>query len=172
MTAANHSVFDNTFTQLIYEDLESTLAQPTESLRSHVAYQQWADSYYSLRFSPAARAAISYHTQSLQNLGTHKHALWPSHPPAYAPRDLYFPETGENGVVKVFDVPGWLELRKAHPQVTSPIPLKAALALFLANKTGHTHAMFAQVESERKRWPFLPKSFGVFSILIPSSTGR
>jgi hypothetical protein len=78
----------------------------------------------------------------------------------YAPRDLHFPETGDNGVVKAFDVPGWLELRGAHPDVTSPIPLKAAFALFLTQKTGHTHAMFAQVESERRRWPFLPKSLG------------
>ncbi|KAK0618815.1 hypothetical protein B0T14DRAFT_565725 [Immersiella caudata] len=38
-----------------------------------------------------------------------------------------------------------------------------AMALFLTGKTGHTHAMFAQAEAERKRWPFLPKSFGEYS---------
>ncbi|KAK4443049.1 hypothetical protein QBC34DRAFT_443652, partial [Podospora aff. communis PSN243] len=157
---ANHSVFDNTFTQLVYEDLENALTKPDEPLRPHVAYQGWADSYYSLRSSPAARAAIAYHTAALAGLHVHRHALWPSHPPVYAPRDLHFPPSGENGVVKVFDVPGWLELRGSHLDVTSPIPLKAALALFLTGKTGHTHAMFAQVEAERKRWPFLPKSLG------------
>jgi len=157
---ACHSIFDNTFTQLVYEDLELTLTSPTVPLQPHVAYQLWADSYYTLRTSPAARAAVSYHSTALQGLHTHEHAIWPPHPPVYAPRNITIPETGENGVVRVFDVPGWLELKGAHPEVSSPIPLKAAFALFLLQKTGHTHAMFAQVESERRRWPFLPKSFG------------
>ena len=159
---ACHSVYDATFASLVYDDLEAALAHPEAPLRPHVNYKLWADSYFNLRSSPAARAAVTFHVDSIQGLGSHHHALWPPVPPVFAPRNITLPSDGAEGLTHAFDVPGWSNLRHKHPFISPPIPLKAALALFLMKQTSHTHSMFAQVEAERSRWPFLPKSFGEY----------
>lgn len=155
----NHAVCDATFAQLILEDLDAAL-QSQATLHVHTAYNLWTDAYFTLRSSPAARAAIKYQTASLAGLHEYRNAIWPSHPPMYMERSITVPPDGEGGRVRSFHLAGYKDLRTKHPEITPSIPLKAALVLFLMNQTGHTHALFGQVESERGRWPFLPKSLG------------
>lgn len=159
---ANHSIIDATFAQLIYEDLDAALTKPNIPLHPHIPYKHWLDSYFALRSSPAARAAVKYHVKYLEGIAQHQHAIWPRHPPAYQPRNISKASSApDSSFLCVFDVPGFKELRKNHPYIGSHIPLKTAMAMFLMRQTGHTHALFAQTEAERTRWPFWPKSLGM-----------
>ncbi|KAK3682370.1 hypothetical protein B0T22DRAFT_386771 [Podospora appendiculata] len=154
----SHTVMDATFAALVSDDLEAALTKPQAPLRRHMEYKMWADSSFVLRSSPAARAGVKYHVGVLKGLSKHRHAIWPPQSPMYLPREIHMPVDGANGLKHVFNVPGWLELRARYPEISPHIPLKAAFALFLMGKTRHTHAMFTQLEAERSRWPFVPKS--------------
>ncbi|KAH8879155.1 acetyl-CoA synthetase-like protein [Thozetella sp. PMI_491] len=158
---ANHSVIDATFAQLVLEDIEDALACPNGPLRPHDCYKQWADSCFMLRDSPAARAAVKYHVANLSDLAAHKHAIWPPHPPAYVTsRTITTPIDGTAGLRRVFETPGLKDLATHQPDIAPSVVFKAALALALMRKTGHTHSLFGQTEADRMRWPFLPKSLG------------
>lgn len=163
--AANHSILDATSAQLFYEDLDAALTKPMQPLLPAAPYKPWLDSFYTLRNSPAARAAVKYQVQNLQDMGRHRHAIWPTHPPAYLPRQISKKsQTLDGSVLSTLGVPGLARLRKEHPSIGPHIPLKAAMAMFLMRKTGHTHALFAQTEAERTRWPFWPKSLGMYRV--------
>jgi hypothetical protein len=49
-------------------------------------------------------------------------------------------------------------LRQTHRNITAPITMKAALALLNVHRTGHTHALFSNLEAARTTFPFVPKS--------------
>jgi hypothetical protein len=102
----------------------------------------------------------------LQGIADHRDAIWPTHPPVYIPRAIAMPSDGEEGLFRVFDVPGLQAFRQRHPDITPSIPLKAALALFLMKRTGQNRALFGQVEAGRGTWPFLPASLGTIPISI------
>jgi hypothetical protein len=129
-------------------------------LRPHADYKPWADGYFTLRSSPAARAAVKYHVENLSEIAVHRHAIWPPHPPAYIiSRTINIPSDGAAGLVRAFEVPGLGPLKERYPDIEPSIVLKAALALTLMNRTKHTHALFSHVEADRARWPFFPKSW-------------
>lgn len=158
---ANHSILDATSAQLFYEDLDTALTKPTQPLHPGTPYRPWLDSYYALRSSPAAQIAVKYQVECLRDLGQHRHAIWPIHPPAYLPRHIIKKShTPDGSMLCTFDAPGFTKLRKEHPEIGPHIPLKAAMAMFLMRQTGHTHALYAHTEAERTRWPFWPKSLG------------
>ncbi|KAK3064607.1 hypothetical protein LTS18_005664 [Coniosporium uncinatum] len=74
---ANHATFDAMSIQtLFFDDLDTALRDPT-LLQDHVPYKVWADTYYSLRTSPAAQEAVAWHLQRLRGLEEHEAALWP-----------------------------------------------------------------------------------------------
>ena len=141
------------------DDIEAALTGE-RPLKPHVDYKGWADNYYSMRDSPASRAAVKYHVNVLRGLAQHKHAIYPPHPPAYLPRNIIVPPDGQEGILKVFKLPLLPSFRAKYPKISPSILLKAATALFLIRKTGHTHALFGHVEAERTKWPFIPKSLG------------
>lgn len=165
---ANHSIMDASFSQLVYEDLNTIFAHPDEALDPHLPYKAWADSYYTLSFTPAARAATHYQAQSLRDLASHRHAIWPAHPPAYVlPRQINRPSDGTGKVyMRIVEAPGLNTLRNAHPEIGSSIPLKAAMAMFLMRRTRHSHALFAHVEGLRGGWPFWPKHMSMILVSL------
>ncbi|KAH8664402.1 hypothetical protein BX600DRAFT_436950 [Xylariales sp. PMI_506] len=158
----NHVVYDVTFVGLILEDLEALLGGQLQ-LQPHQNYKLWSDVTYSLRESPAARAAVKYFAETRRGLEKHKHGFWPSHPPVYMPRDIQIAADGVEGLTHGFEIPGLPVLRMSHPTVAPAMVLKAALVLFLRHKSGHSHAIFSQVEADRLRWPFLPGALGEHS---------
>jgi hypothetical protein len=96
-------------------------------------------------------------------LENHKQGIWPNHPPVYVPRDIKLATDAAEGFKLAFSAPGLRKLKELHPAVAPAMVLKGALILFLRHKSGHTHALFTQVESERRRWPFLPGALGAQS---------
>lgn len=153
----NHAIVDASTGQIFSEDLDRTLSgAPTIS--EHVDYKLWADSYYSLRTSPEARAATKWHVKRLKGLAAHKKALWPPFSMPQNAEDSIVEGDGEDAVPYDFDVPGIQELRREHSHITATIVLKTAVALLHIFHTGHTHALFANLEAARTTFPFIPKT--------------
>jgi len=150
----HHAVLDASYGQLFFEDLDRALAGA--ELDDHVDYKVWADSYFALRTSSDARVAVAWHVRRLDGLHCHRKALFP---PPTATGGRHFLNEGEgDGVEYSFRAPGVLDLRRRHRNITSPIILKSALALLNVHRTGHTHALFANLEAARTRFPFIPKA--------------
>lgn len=140
---------------MFQEDLECILSG--KPMQPHVDYKLWADTYYSFRGSPQARAAVNWHANYLSGIEDHlPKALWPP-VPQRGPLD----PTGADypsGVHYSFRAPNITALRQKYPELTAPVILKSALALLQAWHTGHTHSLFASCEDGRTRWPFAPPS--------------
>lgn len=151
----SHAAIDASYAQIYSEDFDRALTGST-NLHEHLDYKIWADSYYSLRTSPEARAGTKWHLTRLKTIASHKKALWPPTPN----RSKYDPtvQETEDGYQTSFEAPKIPLLRKANPNLTAVIILKAALALLNIHRTGHTHALFANLEAARTSFPFLPKS--------------
>lgn len=143
-----HSVTDATFGQLVFEDIDLALGGAT--LKPHVPYKLYCDNFYTLRTSPAARAATNYHVRKLKGLAKHKQHVFPP-----MDRPLQIEDTKPDGYVHFFPASGVQKLCQKHSQLAPSLVLKAATALFILGNTGHTHAIFSQVESVRDRLPFL-----------------
>ncbi|KAJ5239340.1 hypothetical protein N7468_003959 [Penicillium chermesinum] len=103
-----------------------------------------------------AASAVKFHSKYLADLEEHKHVLWP-HPTS---RLIVAPERCmHDGHMILFEAPAFVSLRKRYPMITTPVILKAALALMIILHTNHTHAVFLNLEAQRARLPFLRDGF-------------
>jgi hypothetical protein len=147
---------DATYTNMFLSNIDQALNGPApQRLQIHTSYQLWAESYFSFRESPQARASINWHANYLSGIGKHiEKAQWPPIPER-GPFDL----TGEDKDREFnhsFAVPDLAALRRKHPQISAPVIVKAALALLNVHKTGHDYAVFSNMEAGRTKWPFMP----------------
>jgi hypothetical protein len=158
----NHAIIDASYGQIWFEDFDRALVGPSAPVHQHVNYKFWADHYFSARNSPEARASTRWHVKRLKDLGTHRKAIYP--PPFERPTwDPALEEGEEDGVQYSFPAPGIPLLRQANRNITAPIALKAALALLNIQRTGHTHALFSNLQADRATFPFVPKSMASLS---------
>ncbi|KAJ5771746.1 hypothetical protein N7520_002275 [Penicillium odoratum] len=147
---ASHAIVDATSFGLFTEDLDHALLG---QLAPHVPYQVWAESYYTLRKSPKAKAAVRYHTKQLIDLREHYNVLWPKPTqelvvsPERAPHD---------GHMISFSAPSFIALQQKYSKITPPIILQSALALVAMAHTDYSHALFISIQAARSRFPFLP----------------
>jgi hypothetical protein len=153
----NHAIVDASTGNIFCEDLDRMLSG-APGLPEHLDYKLWADSYYNLRTSPEARAATKWHVKRLKGLATHKKALWPPYSMPQNEFDSIVKGDGEDAVPHDFDAPGVQELRQKHSHITAIIVLKTAMALLNIFHTGHTHALFTNLEAARTTFPFMPKT--------------
>jgi hypothetical protein len=153
----NHAVIDASYAQIWLEDFDRALEGTLTQLPVHIDYKLWADSYFSMRQSPEARAATKWHLKQFENFETHRKAIFPP-PFERATWDPVLEVGEEDGVQHSFEASGLVNLRKEYRNISVHIPLKAALALLNTQKTGHTHALFANLEAARTTFPFVTKS--------------
>ncbi|CAG8217291.1 unnamed protein product [Penicillium salamii] len=151
---------DALYIDIFLSDLDRALNHPIpQPLVPHTSYKMWAESYYSFRESPQARASVKWHVKYLHGIQTHfDEAQWPR-----VEKRSAFDPTGKaygKGALHSFSVPQIAALRKSHPLISPAIIIKAALALLNTHYTGHDHAVFASVQAGRTQWPFMPASFG------------
>lgn len=148
--ATHHTIVDAFMVQLLCDDLEKCLASADQPLRQHVDFKLWSDSYYSLRTSPEAAAAVEWHASRLRSLPSLEATIWPGMPPQ---------EVTEGGAMvrRVFDAPGIKRLRADHGIMPATV-LKTAQALLNVHRTGKAHAVFSNFEACRGGFPFLPRS--------------
>ncbi|PYH97878.1 acetyl-CoA synthetase-like protein [Aspergillus ellipticus CBS 707.79] len=156
-----HSIVDSFHHTLFTHDLD--LALSGQPLDQHTPYKAWADSYYLLQDSLAAKPALSYYIEQMRPLQNQPYALWPapssynlSVSPECANDHLHFLE---------FSVPALQTLRSKHPDLTPLIVLKTALSLLTVFHTKHPNVLLLNLESARRQFPFLLPS-------ITSHSGR
>ena len=63
-----------------------------------------------------------------------------------------------DGLEHQFDAPGFHAIRKRFRNISQPVVLKSAYALLNVAITGHSHAVFSNVEAARTTFPFVPKA--------------
>ncbi|CRG92870.1 hypothetical protein PISL3812_09944 [Talaromyces islandicus] len=115
---------DITYHSMFHEDLDRALGG--QSWRTHPSFKAWAKIYHILRRSPGAASDIQFHTEYLTDLQDLTQALWP-HPTT---RLTVSPErVKQDGHVIVFAAPSFIRLQTQYPTLTTPVILKAALAL-------------------------------------------
>ncbi|KAL4804175.1 hypothetical protein BDV18DRAFT_162584 [Aspergillus unguis] len=167
VTNIAHGVADATSGYLFLGDLDAALSGRTP--HPHVPYKLWAETYHALRHSPKANAAVRYQVEQLRDLGQHLHALWP--PPSE--EVVVSPErAAHDGHTLIFLAPSFIDLQKAHPELTPHIVMKAALATVCLANTNHTHALFGDLQADRARFPFLPESYrGLHALETPDVAG-
>lgn len=105
---------------------------------------------------------MAYHAKNLQQIFQHRTHIWPS---------LNLQCLPEDGVVEVFSASAVLALCRKHSELRPSLVLKAATALFLLYKSGHSHALFAHVEAARDGIPFMPPSLAKAARLEASNIG-
>ncbi|KAJ5165653.1 AMP-dependent synthetase/ligase [Penicillium coprophilum] len=157
--SVSHGVMDATYTGKLLADIDQALNGPVlQPLLPHISYKLWAESYYSFRESPQARASVQWHANYLDGIHNHiEKAQWPP-----IPKRGPFDPTGRGygrGASHSFAVPDLAALRKKHPQISAPVIVKSALALLHVQQTGHDHAVFSNVQAGRTAWPFMPTTF-------------
>ncbi|KAF2758868.1 acetyl-CoA synthetase-like protein [Pseudovirgaria hyperparasitica] len=156
---ASHTMLDASYGRLLLEDIERVCGGLSPN--PHVDYKLWADCYYSFRDSPQALAATKYHIRQLADLSAHRNALWP-------PRSSWmYSRASHDGYRYAFDCPGIITLRKRNPVLTPSAIFKSALVLLNVSQTGHSHALFSNMESARTAFPFLPASMAQLPQLDP-----
>jgi acyl-CoA synthetase (AMP-forming)/AMP-acid ligase II len=154
----HHAVHDASSMRLVLEDLNTSLREPGQPLRPHIPFETFADIYHSLRNSPRATLEVNWHVKRLADLHLHRKALYP---PATVPRQAT--TSNPDGWDYGFDAPQLLDLKRHHPHITASVVLKAAIALVSTTRTGHTHALFGNMEACRSTLPFWPTSLGRLS---------
>lgn len=148
---AEHTVTDATTSQLFMEDLDSALSG--SDLRPHVSYKAYCDHFYTMRTSPAARAATRYHVKRLADLPKHKAHFFPS-----PDKPMLLEEGKVDGYAHTVSAEGLNNLVRKYTHLKPSIVLKAAHALFLLHTTGHTHAVFSTWDASREYIPFTTAS--------------
>lgn len=153
IVSGSHAILDGIYHGKFNEELDFALGG--HILQPHSLFKPWADTYHMLRKSPIAEAAISFHREYLKDLKKHAHVLWP-HPTL----ELTIPSERKNMELNfiTFAAPSFARLRKRYPNLTTPVILKAALALLVTTRTNHSHAVFLSLEAGRSKFPFLPSS--------------
>ena len=158
---ASHLIIDATYNHILYDDIDHALTHPTLPLQPHESYQRWAESYYALRRSPAARAAVRHEAAIMEEIQQHAPEFIKSAPLLSEHEDT----KSTLSIFRSFKVTGWANLRRQHPDLTLTGLLKAAFALVLMHrdkeKTGNKHTtVFVDLQANRSRWPFVPESQG------------
>ncbi|KAH9903906.1 acetyl-CoA synthetase-like protein [Xylariomycetidae sp. FL2044] len=165
LAAINHTVMDGFSVDLFLEDLDQALNNPRARPR-RVDYKAWADNHYSLRSSLPAQTSVAFHAARLVNVADHHAAaLYPPISRARArdarARDRAHKPLQANYHTEWIPLGPFEAIRQRHG-IQPSVVVKAAMALFNARKTGHTHALFSSLESNRNRFSsFLPTSVAV-----------
>ncbi|KHN94310.1 AMP-dependent synthetase/ligase [Metarhizium album ARSEF 1941] len=149
----HHLAHDASSMRNFLADLDHVLASPGQKPRAHTDFKAWADSYHALRHSPSATLSVDYHVQRLRDLHKHKDGLYP-----LAPLPRKASEEGPDGLDSEFDAPGLVNLKAKLPGIGAATVLKAAMALVSTSRTGHSHAVFNNLEAGRGQFPFVPAS--------------
>ncbi|KZZ91579.1 Condensation domain protein [Ascosphaera apis ARSEF 7405] len=168
----SHAISDAAHMHLFIQDLD--LALRGSQVPIHPSYKLYADSYYFLRNSPAARAAVNdtirrlqrVQSPSLPNLSISSDPSRPVSPEIESllwphPRMDFetFPDIPEIPTYS-YDAPDLLKLLELHPRLSPKTVMKAATALVAMHENGSMkRAVFFGIEENREQWPFVPKSF-------------
>ncbi|KAL8919493.1 MAG: hypothetical protein Q9208_006778 [Pyrenodesmia sp. 3 TL-2023] len=161
----DHSTFDaHSVLSLFIEDLTQSLADPGKPLAPRPKYSLFANSYYNYRTSISAQLNIDYYLSILQGISQRRSGLWPKETfeSVNAPRE----RSADHLLLKGTITPGLAGITKhikidmtnnkyltVH-KIPHMIAMKAAIAIYNTQQTGHPYAFFSNLAMARS-YPFL-----------------
>ena len=167
--AASHSCFDAVSMQHFREDLDAALATKSSPGIPLSDYKLFADTFFLQKDSCSSQMSVDFHVRRLSGIGKLDKCLWPATNIASAQPDRSSPATGRRVVVRQVLVPQ-LQALKKRLLTSSPVILKAGLALANAQMTGQRDVFFAQFEAGRS-WPFLAPEVAEYLPLLIGTHG-
>lgn len=167
----HHAMFDGLIIKRWYLELTYLLNHKPSPICFH-PFEHFSDAFYNYRQGPSAKEAVDFHVRRLRGIGSKREQIWPVQ---RAPRwlkgetsgwkhpsgELGNPDErvaldgdksiGTMGSSLTVTVPNILKMRTEH-EISPPIIVKAACALFNLHTMGGDEAIFASIESGRS-WP-------------------
>ncbi|KAL8691266.1 MAG: hypothetical protein Q9218_003468 [Villophora microphyllina] len=163
----DHSTFDaHSIMSLFVEDLTRALADPGISLPPRPKYSLFANSYYNYRTSIPAQITVDYRASLLQGIAQRRGGLWPletftsvNGPPERCADHLLLKgdiTPGLTGITKHIKIDMTNNQYLTVHKIPHIIALKAAVAIYNTQQTGHPYAFFSNLQMARS-YPFLDR---------------
>ncbi|KAL8846667.1 MAG: hypothetical protein Q9221_008253 [Calogaya cf. arnoldii] len=161
----DHSTFDaHSVLSLFIEDLTRSLADPGKPLAARPKYSLFANSYYNYRTSVPAQLNVDYYVSLLQGISKRREGLWPKEtflsvnaPQERSANHLLLKGTitpGLAGITKHIKIDMANNKYLTVHKIPHMIAMKAAIAIYNTQQTGHPYAFFSNLAMARS-YPFL-----------------
>ncbi|KAL8915756.1 MAG: hypothetical protein Q9172_006690 [Xanthocarpia lactea] len=163
----DHSTYDaHSVLSLFAEDLTRALANPGIPLPPRPKYNLFANSYYNYRTSVPAQLSLDYHVSRLHGLAEHRSGIWPvesfrsvNAAPERSADHLLLKgniTNGLNGITKHIKIDMSNNRYLTIHKIPQMIAIKAAIAIYNTQQTGHPYAFFSNLQMARA-YPFLDR---------------
>ena len=163
----DHSSYDaHSVLSLFIEDFGKALYTPDVALPSRPAYNIFANSYYNYRMSVPAQLRLDYYVSYLEGISQRRGGLWPKetfqsvngHPSRTADQLLLRGDikTGLAGIAKHIKIDMSNNQYLRVHKIPHFIAIKAAIAIYNSQQTGHPYAMWMNLQMCRT-YPFLDR---------------
>ncbi|KAL8863953.1 MAG: hypothetical protein Q9198_010207 [Flavoplaca austrocitrina] len=166
----DHSTYDaHSVLSLFAEDLTRALANPGIPLPPRPKYNLFANSYYNYRTSVPAQLSLDYHVSHLQGMAERRSGIWPTQ--SFRSVNAAPERSADYLLLKGNITPGLSGITKhikidmANNQyltvhkIPHIIAIKAAVAIYSTQQTGHPYAFFSNLQMARS-YPFLDPQIG------------
>jgi len=161
----DHSTYDaHSVLSIFIEDLGKALTNPVATLPSRPRYSLFANAYYNHRTSVPAQLNLEYSTSRVKGIAQRRGGLWPlesfqslnGSPARTADRLLLKGNItpGLAGIAKHIKIDmSNNQYLKVH-KIPHVVAIKAAIAIFNSQQTGHPYAFFSNLQMCRT-YPFI-----------------
>ncbi|KAL8669260.1 MAG: hypothetical protein Q9168_006144 [Polycauliona sp. 1 TL-2023] len=163
----DHSTYDaHSIASLFLPDLNRALGDPGKPLPPRPKYSLFANSYYNYRTSAPAQHSLDFSASRFQGISQRRGGLWP--PETFASVNGRPERRAGHLLLKGHITPGsqgitkHIKIDMTHNQyltvhkIPHVIALKAAVAIYNTQQTGHPYAFFDNVQMART-YPFLDR---------------
>lgn len=161
----DHSTYDaHSVLGLFVEDLGRALCDPTLVLPSRPAYSMFANAYYNHRTSVPAQINLDYYVSVIKGIAQRRAGIWPAEsfqstngPPERTADQLLLKgdiTPGLAGIAKHIKIDMSNNQYLQVHRIPHTVAIKAAIAIFNTQQTGHPYAFFSNLQMCRA-YPFL-----------------
>ncbi|KAL8718993.1 MAG: hypothetical protein Q9225_003931, partial [Loekoesia sp. 1 TL-2023] len=165
ITYGDHSTYDaHSVLSIFIEDLGKALNDPSVTLPPRPGYSLFANAYYNHRTSVPAELNLEHFTSRLKGIAQRRGGLWPPEtfqsvngPPGRSADQLLLKGNitpGLAGIAKHIKIDmSNNQYLKVH-KIPHVVAIKAAIAIFNTQQTGHPYAFFINLQMCRS-YPFI-----------------
>ncbi|KAL8957653.1 MAG: hypothetical protein Q9183_005999, partial [Haloplaca sp. 2 TL-2023] len=168
----DHASYDaHSVLSLFAEDLSNVLSDPGTPLPSRPKYSLFANSYFNGRTSIPAQLSVAKMAAGVKGISSRDQGLWPKEsfnsvngPPDRHADHLLLKGTitpGLAGITKHIKLDMSTNKYLHEHKIPHIIALKAAIALYNTQQTGHPYAFFSNLQMTRS-YPFVDKGVAAY----------
>lgn len=168
----DHSTYDaHSILSLLGEDLNKILSNPSTLLTPRPKYSLFANSYYNHRTSIPAQLRVNAYCTRMKGIAERHLGLWPAQsfkslklPPSLSADHVLLKGIlgpGQSGLTKRIKISMSNNTYLHVHRIPHMIALKAAIALYNVQQTGHPYAFFSNLEMARS-YPFIDKGVAAY----------